>query len=102
MDWEEEPWWARGDDEQANVVVDTNPLSPSLTYPLLRPENYIDDWNEIYEDEKLLSQGRIKEISDTHLIEFAWQDFESDLHLETTISEGSGRKLTEKIVIKTE
>ena len=88
VDWEEEPWWARGDDEQANVVVDTNPLSPSLTYPLLRPENYIDDWNEIYEDDKLLSQGRIKEISDTHLIEFAWQAFESNLHLETTISEG--------------
>ena len=98
VDWEEEPWGARGDDEQANVVVDTNPLSPSLTYPLLSPDNYIGDWEEINEGDELLSQGRIKEISNTHLIESAWQAYESGLHLETTISEGrDGIKIEQQL-----
>ena len=40
VDWEEEPWRARGDDEQANVVVDTNPLSLSHISPLKTRELY--------------------------------------------------------------
>ena len=93
---EEEPWTAMGDDAQANVVVDSNPLSPSLTYPLLRPENYLGDWN--FDGDELLSQGRIKEISNTHLIESAWQAYESNLHLEATVSEGrDGIKIEQQL-----
>lgn len=97
VDYKEEPWTvARGDDEQATVVVDSNQFSPSLTYPILRPENYLGHWN--FDGDELLSQGRIKEISSTHLIESAWQAYESNLHLETTISEGrNGIKIEQQL-----
>jgi hypothetical protein len=96
VDYEAEPWTAMNNDEQATVVVDWNPLSASLTYPLLRPENHLRDWN--FDVDKLLSQGRIKEISNTHLIESAWQAYESNLHLEATISEGrDGIKIEQQL-----
>jgi hypothetical protein len=48
--------------------------------------------------DELLSQGRIKEISNTHLIESAWQAYKSNLHLEATVSEGrDGIKIEQQL-----
>jgi hypothetical protein len=61
-----------------------------LTSSILKPENQINkrlDRGECDEDE-LISQGYIKEISNTKLTESAFQTYISNYHVEETTSEG--------------
>jgi hypothetical protein len=76
--------------QNAHVVTDSDCLSTSLTSSILKPENQINkrlDRGECDEDE-LISQGYIKEISNTKLTESAFQTYISNYHVEETTSEG--------------
>lgn len=79
-----------GPHQNAHVVAGSDCLSTSLTSSILKPENQINkrlDRGGCDEDE-LISQAYIKEISNTKLTESAFQTYVSDYHVEETISEG--------------